>query len=153
MIDLFIRAETRARWLAFASNRNIIVNGELQPGYAVDELGNVELTPAVMNGMEVVTPAVIDTWWWVNLRIYGPKFTADQDTVYAGENDPVDADGQPRSLRFIRSKIVKFVRNQATQLTFNGWRVYQFGTSPNRIQLIDPRDYTPKRVWFGGMSI
>jgi hypothetical protein len=34
---------------------------------AVHEIGHIVLTPAVMNGMEVVTPAVLSTKWAVDI--------------------------------------------------------------------------------------
>lgn len=149
MIDLYFRAFSRARWDAFALNRNIAdASGDVQPGFAVDHLGFFQLTDAVMNGMTVATPPTFDTWWSVNLRIYGTKATADEDSVYPGENGAT-------SWKFIRSKLVKFVRDQSTivSLPFRGdtVRAYQFGTTVNRIQLLDPRDITfPRQQWFGG---
>lgn len=133
MIDLLFRCETRARWQALAVNRGIYVqNGSsyiTQPGYFVDEIGFYPLGPET-----------VDTWWSVNLRI---DRTDDEDTLYPGETG---------NFRFVRSKLVRFIRNQATQTTFSGMRAYQFGNSPNRVQVIDSRDLTPKRVWLGGMS-
>lgn len=153
MIDLYLRCFSRARWLTFAANRNIIdAQGAVNPNFSVDELGNIVITPAVMDGMTVVTPAVLDTWWSVNVRLTGPRFTADVDTLYTGETDPVD----PTAYRykFIRSKLVRFIREQATLVMVQGRRTYQFGTTTNRIQLLDPRDITtPKRVWLGGNQV
>lgn len=147
MIDLYFRAFSRARWLAFAQNRNIIlmVDGieEIQPGFAVDEIGFFQLTDGPQ--------PTYDTWWSVNLRIHGQKAVEDEDTVFTGEDG-----GTP--WKFIRSKIVRFVREQATviSLPFRGdtVRAYQFGSGNNRIQLLDPRDITfPRRHWLGGMSL
>ena len=146
-VDLFFRAFSRARWITVATNRGIYdADGNVAPGFAVDELGNVTITPATYdaNGVEL-TPAVIDTWWCVNLRIYGTKADADADTLYTGETG---------SWKFLKSKLARFVREQGTVVNLNGRRAYQFGTTTNRIQLLDPRDIpVPPRVWAGGMSL
>lgn len=151
MIDLTLRCFSRARWITVATNRGILnAEGQPNPGFEVDEIGPIVLTPAVMSGMTVITPAVMDTWHWVNLRIHGSQFEADVDTVYPGEE--ADTSG----VRFTKSKLVRWVRAQSTPvtLTYKGRsiRTYQFGTSANRIQLIDPRDYAEVRVreWLGG---
>jgi hypothetical protein len=156
MIDLYFRAFSRARWDTFALNRGITdANGVVQPGFLVDHIGFIQLTDGVYDNSTfpptVITPPTFDTWHSVNLRIYGSKFTQDQDAVYTGE----DAN---TNWRFIRSKIAKFVRDQATivSLPFRGdtIRAYQFGTGTNRIQLLDPRDITfPRRQWLGGMNL
>ena len=146
MIDVVLRCFNRARWLAFATTRNIIdANGVPVLGFDIDEIGNYEITPAVLTGNVITTPAILDTWWMVNLRLSSAKFDADVDTLYAGETDT--------GFKFVKSKIVALIRNQATLQSFNGWRAYRFGAGVNQIQLIDPRDVaTPKRVWLGGMS-
>jgi hypothetical protein len=160
MIDFIIRAETRARLRAVLVNRGLIFqdaggNWIINPNVDIDEIGNAVITPAVLNTSTfpatVVTPAVVDTWWLVNLRLSGAREAADADTLQAGETE-----GTAGSWRFPRSKFVRFVREQATQVTSPwGGRAYQFGTTPNRIQLLDPRDagHSPKRVWLGGMSL
>lgn len=152
MIDLTFRCFSRARWITVATNRGIYdANGIVQPGFEVDEIGPVELTPAVLDAQgDVVTPAVLDTWFWVNLRIHGASADADEETLYDGETE----DG----FKFTKSKLARFVRNQSTtvNLTYKGQtiRTYQFGVAANRIQLIDPRDYSSLRMreWFGGMQ-
>jgi hypothetical protein len=137
MIDLLFRCETRARWRTLAQNRGIYnAANEVQPGYDVDEIGFYEITAAIGD-----TPPVLDTWWTVNVRIAG---NSDDDDLYPGETDT--------GFRFTKSKLVRFVRNQATQVTVMGMRAYQFGLTPNRVQIIDSRDLTPKRIWLGGMS-
>lgn len=156
MIDLTFRCFSRARWIAVATARGIYTgsvdeNGKevVASGFVVDEIGSIVLTPAVLdaNG-NVVTPAVMDTWYWINLRITGQASNDDDDTIYPGETE----DG----FKFTKSKLAKFVRNQATpvNLTYAGKtiRTYQFGAAANRIQLIDPRDYKDVRVreWLGG---
>lgn len=48
-------------------------------GCAVVELGNIVLTPAVMDGMDVITPAVVSTQWAIDILWYEepkPDFTA-----------------------------------------------------------------------------
>lgn len=156
MIDLTFRCFSRARWITVATARGIYTgetdeNGKeiVSPGFVVDEIGSVVLTPAVIDAEgNVVTPAVMDTWFWVNVRIFGSAYRDDNDDLYPGENE----DG----FKFTKSKIVKFVRNQATpvNLSYAGKtiRAYQFGSAANRIQLLDPRDYKDVRVreWLGG---
>jgi hypothetical protein len=160
MIDFMIRAETRARLRAFLVNRGLIFqdaggNWIVNPNVDIDEIGNAVITPAVVDNSTfppvVVTPAVLDTWWLAHLRLSGSREVADADTLQAGETA-----GSAGSWRVPRSKFVRFVREQATQITSPwGGRAYQFGTTPNRIQLLDPRDagHSPKRVWLGGMSL
>ena len=140
MIDLTFRCFSRDRWITVATNRGIYdADGNVQPGFAVDEIGSIVLVPG--------DPPTMDTWFWVNLRITDGS---DEDTLYPGEVE----DG----FKFTKSKLAKFVRNQATpvNLSYGGKtiRTYQFGTGVNRIQLIDPRDYQDVRVreWLGGMS-
>ena len=154
MIDIVLRCFSRARWLAVATNRGIIdANGNPNPGFSVDEIGNLVLTPAVIdaNG-NVITPAVMDTWWTVNLRLTGQVAGDDEDAPYPGEES--DTSGY----RFTRSKLVAWVRNQATlkTLPYRGQtvRVYEFGTLSNRVQVLDPRDYAivNAREWLGGQS-
>lgn len=155
MIDLWLRCETRARWLALAVARGLMTQQTIggvplytpRAGVSIDEVGNVVITPAVINSttLTVTTPAVLDTWWSVNVRLTGPAATADEDTLYTGETDT--------RYRFLRSKLVRFIRAQATPITLMGMRAYRFGTTPNRVDIIDSRDISaPKRVWFGGMS-
>jgi hypothetical protein len=153
MIDVVLRCFSRARWITVATNRGILdANGNVNPGFAVDEIGPIVLTPAVMDGTTVVTPAVMDNWHWVNVRFHGPKAEEDADTVYPGEE--ADESG----FKFTKSKFVRWVRAQSTPLTLTykgrSIRVYQFGSTTNRVQLIDPRDYDEVRVreWLGGMQ-
>jgi hypothetical protein len=160
MIDLMIRAETRARLRAFLVNRGLIFqdasgNWIINPNVDIDEIGNAVITPPVIDNSTfpptVVTPAVVDTWWLANLRLTGAREVADADTLQAGETEATAG-----AWRFLRSKFVRFVREQATQVTSPwGGRAYQFGTTPNRIQLLDPRDtgHAPKHEWLGGMNL
>ena len=142
MIDVVLRCFSRDRWLAVATNRGIYdAGGNVQPGFAVDEIGAVELSPGVL-----------DTWHWINLRFYGQKELDDPDTIYPGEE--ADASG----FNFTKSKFVRWVRDQSTlvNLTYKGRtvRAYQFGTTTNRVQIIDPRDYYDIRAreWLGGQQ-
>jgi hypothetical protein len=158
MIDLMIRAETRARFRALAISRGLLTEitnpaGAIvyADGVDIDELGQVVVTPAVMNGTTVVTPAVLDTWFTFYVRLSRDRSTSDEDTLYTGETEATAG-----VWRFARSKFARFVREQATQVTTPwGGRAYQFGTSPNRIQLLDPRDAThaAKHEWAGGMNL
>lgn len=153
MIDIYLRCETRARWQALAVARGLMTVQTIGglplyspvEGVSIDEIGFYEVTPAVIaaNGT-VTTPAVFDTWWSVNVRLTGAAAAADEDDLYTGETDA--------PWKFLRSKLVRFVRAQGTQVTLMGMRAYRFGTTPNRVDVIDSRDLTPKRVWLGGMS-
>ncbi len=143
MIDIVLRCFSRARWITVATSRGILdANGNPNPGYAVDEIG----TDAE------IAPGVLDTWYWINLRIYNQAADADADTVYPGEEN--DTSG----FKFVRSKLVRWIRDQSTPLTLTyrgrSVRVYQFGATTNRVQVIDPRDYADIRVreWMGGQS-
>lgn len=141
MIDLTFRCFSRARWITVATSRGIYdADGNVNDGFAVDEIGSPE-----------ISPGVLDTWFWVNLRIYsGAKQAADDDTMYPGEIE----DG----FHFTKSKLVRFVREQSTlvNLPYQGQiiRAYQFGAAANRVQLLDPRDYAQFRCreWLGGMN-
>ena len=145
MIDITLRCFNRARWLSFATAQNIINAQGIPPiGYDIDEIGAYIITPAILNGTLITTPAIYDTWHMVHLRLSSSKYDADRDVLFPGETDT--------TLNFTQSKMVASIRNQATLQTFNGWRAYEFGTLTQRIQLIDPRDYVTKRIWLGGMN-
>jgi hypothetical protein len=156
MIDIYIRAITRERWIEVATNRGILnAEGFPNPGYVVDEIGNFQLTDGVYDNSvfppTVITPPTFDTWWSVNLRIHSQAFVDDQDEVFTGEDNATP-------WRFIRSKLVRFIRENGTlvSLPFRGdtVRAYQFGTGLNRFQILDPRDITfPRRQFLGGMSL
>jgi hypothetical protein len=154
MIDITLRCFSRARWVTLATNKGILdESGNPSPGYAVDEIGAIDLTPGVYDDHgNVITPPVTDTWFWVNLRVHGERAIVDEDTVYPGEE--ADTSG----FKFCKSKFVRWVREQSTPLTLTykgrSIRVYQFGATTNRVQVIDPRDYGEVRVreWLGGQS-
>ena len=141
MIDLVFRCFSRARWVTVANNKGICdANGKAAAGFAIDEISSF-----------VLSPGVIDSWFWVDLRIFGSQQVSDDaDTMYPGEVE----DG----FKFTKSKLVAFVRNQSTPVTLTyksvSVRTYQFGVGVNRIQLIDPRDYSSirGREWLGGME-
>ena len=156
MIDLIIRTKTRAVWQAIAQARHIISADPnnagqfiVAPDFAVDELGNVTLTPAVLNADgTVATPAIMDTWWTVNLRVHSAAAIADQAPL-----DPsVPADPNGTQYQFARSRIAAALRNGATVVTTpQGWTAYQNATGT--AQVVDPRTVTnPPRVWAGDMS-
>jgi hypothetical protein len=158
MIDIYVRTFTRVRFRDFMVTRNLMrietIEGTptyiFELGVDVDDIGNVIVTPGVYDTSVFppieITPPVIDPAFSWNLRLSGDKFLADQDTVYEGEDEQ-------QEWRFVRSKIVKFIRNNATVVMLRGTiRAYQFGTGNDRIQFLDPRDIPePPRVWFGGM--
>ena len=145
MIDLTLRCFNRARWLTLATARGIIdAAGNPISGFAIDEIGNYEITPAVYTGTVLTTPAVLDTMWMVNVRLHSDKYDADVGSLYPSET---------AGTNFVNSKLVAWVRAQSIPITWNGWRTYQFGVGVNLVQLIDPRDITFKRIWLGGMSI
>ncbi len=135
MIDLTIRAFSKARWVTVATALNILdASGLAKTGYNVDEIGDAQL----------------DGWFWINLRADGIAATTDLDALYAGDTDA--------GFKFQRSKIAKFFRDQATvvNITVAGQSVktYEFGTLTNRIEILDPASYAPvkRREWAGGMS-
>lgn len=136
MIDLAFRAFTRDRWIQWATSKGVYNDeGFTINGYDVDEIGFVE-----------ISPGVFDDWWFVHLRMSLAKAGEDVDSLYPGEAE----DG----FQFTKSKLVAFVRNQATPITLMGWRAYQFGTGVNRVQLVDSRDYATgrKREYLGGVA-
>lgn len=72
MIDHLIRAESRSVWLTYAQDQGWIDEDDRPtPGTLIDELGPVVIEPAVidMETMEVTTPAVMDDWHHVNVRL------------------------------------------------------------------------------------
>jgi hypothetical protein len=151
MIDLTLRCFSRARWITVATSRGILdAQGNPNPGFAVDEIGPVVLTPAVWSGMTLVTPAVMDTWHWVNVRIYGQVYNDDLGSAHPDET------GDTSGYKFTRSRLVKWVKDNGTKITLTYRQVsidvWQFGTTTNRVQLLDPRQYLPIRVreYLGG---
>lgn len=136
MIDLAFRSVTRARWLEWATTRGIYNSaGETVPGYDVDEIGFLELSPGVF-----------DTWHFVHVRQSLDKAVADIDGLFLGEIE--------EGIMFTKSKLAASVRALSIPVTFNGWRAYQVGLLGDRVQLIDPRDYaaSKKREYLGGMA-
>ncbi len=162
MIDLIIRSETRLRFLQFLVSQNLVTKTEssfdpegawnlregvdISPDLYDDQSGFAIVTPAVYEGTTLVTPAVKDTWWTATVRLSRERAAQDIDNLFEGEAD--------QSWKFLRSRFVAIVRRQGV-LRQSPWggRAYQIGTTPNRIQLLDPRDHPPQRVWAGGMSL
>lgn len=153
MIDLTFRCFSRARWITVATAKGVYdASGNVTSGFAVDEIGACVTTKAILDAQgAIVTPAVMDTWFLVNLRIFSAAVSAaDLDALYAGEVE----DG----FMFTKSKLAAFIRNQATiqSFTINGVAIkaYEFGLTTNRIQLLDPRQYASvkTREWLGGMN-
>ena len=132
-LDLFFRAENLATLrtvVRSAPFRNII--GDLR---ARDGDGNVTsgirmlpgsadwvyfapasitVTPAVLDGEgNIVTPAVMDPWCWLHLRLSGSAEAADDE----GEN------GEPD--RWNRSRIKRWVKENGIQRTIRGVNVWQ----------------------------
>src|SRR5215207_4682246 len=78
-IDFYLKAPTRAdiRQVLVGSGMWIPVNNNVTPsipahaadGIFIDELGPVLVTPAVMSGATVITPAVWDNNIHANIRI------------------------------------------------------------------------------------
>jgi hypothetical protein len=152
MIDLTFRCSSRDGWLVIATARGIYnAEGAPNEGYAVDEIGFPVLEDAVLDEKDnIVTPAVVDDWFWVSLRIHSEKATLDKAAQYLGETKD--------DYKFTSSKLAAFVRDRAEPMpvSFRGktLRTYQFGTKDNYVQLIDPRDYADVRLreWAGGME-
>ena len=161
MIDVMIRAFTRARFRQFAVAQGLIWQHQdaggntiwsVREGVDIDEIGNAVITPGVYEAgayppVEITAP-VIDTWWLVNLRMTGQRAADDEDTLYPGETDS--------NWKFVRSKFVRNARENATVVTSPwGGQAFQFGVGDQRIQLLDPRDaaHAPKREWLGGMVL
>ena len=156
MIDVMIRAFTRARFRQFAVAQGLIRQEGSEwlfnDGVTIDEIGNALITPGVYETgtyppVEITAP-VFDTWWMVNLRMTGQRATDDEDELYPGETDA--------PWRFLRSKFVRNARDNATVVTTPwGGKAFQFGAGDQRIQLLDPREagHEPKREWLGGMSL
>ncbi len=118
MFDLFFRAETPAT--AYTVMRSVPIRkviGDLRardaegkittglrmlPGrvlWVYRKPGRVVITPAVLDGNgDIITPAVTDTWCWIQLRLLDDAATADDD------------EGEPAS-RFDRSRIRKWMQD------------------------------------------
>lgn len=160
-IDLTFRCTTRAAWITAAKGRGIYgadqtdLQGKtinvVNPDFMVDEIGFPALVPAVIDAQgNVATPAVMDTWYWINFRISGVEAESDHTTLYAGETDT--------SWNFTQSKLVAFIRASSTPqtVTLNGTTIktYEFAVGADKVQLLDSRDYAPvnMREWSGGMS-
>lgn len=119
-IDMIVRADTKGYWESVARDWGLL-DGSKRPadGVSVDVVGPVEITPAVVdvNG-EVVTAAVYDTRYHVNVRV--------RDTF----------DWEPFALKWTRDG-----QPVAANAEEEGLRIY-------RVTLIDPDTIkSPTRVW------
>lgn len=80
-MDVMLRAQDRATWLAVAEAYGVLVrnDGTLRPaaGIATHEIGPHTITPAEIDadGNETA-PAVIDQRWHVNMRVAEPALSA-----------------------------------------------------------------------------
>ncbi len=120
MFDTFWRAETPAT--AYTVMRSVPIRNVIGDLRARDNQGNITtglrmipgrvlwvyrkpgrviITPAVRDGMDIITPAVTDTWCWIQLRLLDDAATADDD------------EGEPAS-RFDRSRIRRWMENNGT---------------------------------------
>jgi hypothetical protein len=68
--DLMYRADTKAAWDAYASDMALTDDEGRPLGCYIDEIGPIVVTPAVIGpDGEIVTPAVMDDRWHVNVRV------------------------------------------------------------------------------------
>jgi hypothetical protein len=75
VIDHLIRAESRSVWLTYAQDQGWVDEQDHPtPGTLIDEIGPVVVTPAVIDAetFTVTTPAVMDDWHHVNVRLLDP---------------------------------------------------------------------------------
>jgi hypothetical protein len=113
MLEITAHAPTRAAAIAFLQAVNIATvdeAGNIVPIAEVNihpsrpnETISIVKTPAVMDGMTVVTPAVMVEGFHWNMRFYG---SSEQSLI--GGLPQVDADGKPLGL-FERSRILDLV--------------------------------------------
>lgn len=80
MVDCIIRANTEADWIFGALHYGFVYedNGEIIPknGIDISIIGSVEISPAEYDSDgNVITQAVIDNRYHVNLRLSGPALT------------------------------------------------------------------------------
>ncbi len=124
MFDSFWRAETPATAYTVMRSvpiRNVIgdlrardADGNITTGlrmlpgrvlWVYRKPGRVIITPAVRDGMDIITPAVTDPWCWIQLRLLDDAEVADDDTA-----TPDDDEGEPAP-RFDRSRIRKWMQD------------------------------------------
>lgn len=76
MMDFLLRAKDRATFDTVAAKYGILVNGQPAPGVYLDHIGPHVREPAILdaNG-NVITPAVIDNRYHVNMRITEPALS------------------------------------------------------------------------------
>jgi hypothetical protein len=97
--DLMYRAADKASWDAWAAIVSITYDG-YPNGCYIDEIGPVVVTPAVVGpDGEIITPAVMDNRYHVNVRltqIAGPRpDPLPEDYVPQGHDPAVLAQGGP----------------------------------------------------------
>lgn len=79
MYDLMYKSTDKTTWDAFMLSSGLAVENEgaayLAPNVLVDEIGPIVITPAVLapDGT-VITPAVVDEAWHVNVRLLDDSF-------------------------------------------------------------------------------
>lgn len=82
MFDLMFKATDEASWDAYVAG----LDPEVQANILLDEIGPIVVTPAVYDeDGDIVTPAVIDEAWHVNLRTLSD--TVDCAALAAGNDD------------------------------------------------------------------
>ena len=77
--DLMFKSTTEATWDEFALSSGLTVDqdGSVYPAenVLIDEIGPIVITPAVYDeDGDIVTPAIIDESWHVNVRLIGDNF-------------------------------------------------------------------------------
>jgi hypothetical protein len=88
--DLMYKSTTKATWDAFTLSSGLVVDqdGSVYPAenVLIDEIGPIVTEPAVYDeDGDLVTPAVIDESWHVNVRLIGESF--DIPALAAGDED------------------------------------------------------------------
>ncbi len=134
-LDLQVRADTRAGFEAAAEAENLLVrdgedNLRPAPGVLIDPLGPVVITAAELDAEgNVVTPAVKDNRYHVNLRITAPALTA------------ADADGFPNWER----TAIQWTQNGEPDAEINA---EESALKLANVALIDPASIkSPARIW------
>ena len=134
MNDFLIRAIDRDTFLAVGESQDILSvgeNGEIipNPGVHVDEIGPHERVPAELDADgNIVTPAVVDTRWHVNIRISDPA---------TDKPDPVDP-----SMKKFEGMMNRWKNNGRTgknNASEKSWNL-------NGVELVEGVQ-SPSRVW------
>lgn len=90
MFDLMYKSTTKETWDAFALSSGLAVDqdGSIYPAenVLIDEIGPIVTTPAVYDeDGDIVTPAIVDESWHVNIRLTSDSF--DILALAAGDAD------------------------------------------------------------------